>query len=481
MDYISISFYIFLFGMLVLYYLFPPKSRWKILLYSSIIFYILIAKEAIIILGGMILVSWGTGLLISRLKERKDNKLIEKTILIAAIIVVISPLFITKYWPFIFNVFEKNRTNEFIIPLGISFYSLQIISYLIDIYNGKEIPEKSLGKYILFATFFPQIIQGPIARYSQMKTQFLQEHVFEEREFLKGLQLIIWGFFLKMMIADKAAIVVNEIFANYVVYEGWYIVLGGVLYSLQLYADFLACVTISQGVAALFGIEVIDNFKQPYGATSVKEFWHRWHISLSTWLRDYVYISLGGNRKGIIAKYFNLLFTFVISGIWHGAGFKYILWGLMHGIYQIMEDVILPIKNYICDRFEKLKCIRKHVDIICTYICVMVAWIVFRADSLRVAVTMLVGMTKLSNFNIFFDGSIINLGLSKKQIIVLVISVGIMFLVSKLQQRMSIRDMILNQNVVVRWSTYIVVILCIMVFGTYGYGFDAQDFIYGGF
>lgn len=483
MDYISITFYLFLLIVIILYYFFPVKQRWMVLLCANIVFYTIVAREAVCVLLVITVLSWLLGLGIYRLGFSVRKKIIKRTVLLGAIILVLCPLFITKYSSFFLGLVGRSTIWEFMVPLGISYYTLQIISYLIDVYKGKYKPENNLLKYMLYLSFFPQVVQGPIARYSQMKEQLCYEHVFDETKFVKGLHLIVWGFFLKMMIADKAAIIVNEIFNNYEMYVGWYVIIGGTLYSLQLYADFLACVTISQGVAGLFGIEVMDNFKHPYGSASVKEFWHRWHISLSTWLRDYVYITLGGNRKGRILKYCNLMLTFIVSGMWHGAGYKYILWGMIHGIYQIVEDIIKPICNLVWKIriLEKVKELRRYIETFVTFICVMLAWIVFRADSLRVAIEMLKNIIKVNNIWILFDGSMMKLGLSEKQIVVLCLSMGIMYVVSKLQQKICIRDFILKKNIIVRWSIYIGSILIIMVFGTYGFGFDAQAFIYGGF
>lgn len=483
MDYISIIFYIFVLVTVILYYLFPTKQRWIILLCANIAFYVIVAKESVVLFVLTIIFSWIAGLGIDKLENSSVKSNIKKLFLAGMIIVVISPLFIVKYSNFALSLVGRNSMLNLVVPIGISYYSLQMISYLVDISRGRIKPEINLLKYALYISFFPQILQGPIARYSQMKDQFHREYKFDETTFVKGIQLVVWGFFLKMMIADKAAVIVNEIFDNYEMYVGWYVIIAGTLYSIQLYADFLACVTISQGVAMLFGIEVIDNFKHPYSATSVKEFWHKWHISLSTWLRDYIYIPLGGNRRGRIFKYCNLMCTFLVSGVWHGAGFKYIFWGMLHGIYQIVEDITMPIRNYIWESamLDKIKVLRDYWAKLVTFICIMLAWIVFRADSLRIAVNMLKNIVKVNNIWIFFDGSITRLGLSSKQVMVLCVSIGIMYVVSKCQQKICVRDYILKQNLLVRWGLYVGSVIIILVLGTYGYGFDAQNFIYGGF
>lgn len=227
----------------------------------------------------------------------------------------------------------------------------------------------------------------------------------------------------------------------------------------------------------------MDNFMHPYMATSVKDFWRRWHISLSSWLRDYVYIPLGGNRKGRIGKYINLMITFIISGIWHGAGYKYIIWGMMHGVYQIIGDITLQLRNKIYCRLgiDRGHYIRRWISRTVTFICVMLAWIIFRADSLRIGIQMLRNIFAVNNIWILFDWSILNLGLSWKQLVVLLISIVILIKTSMMQEKICVRDYILSMNVVCRWGIYIGSILVIVIFGTYGYGFNALDFIYGGF
>ena len=315
-----------------------------------------------------------------------------------------------------------------------------------------------------------------------MAEQLYEGHHFDEDGFCKGLHLILWGFFLKLMIADKAAVIVNTVFGAPQAYQGFYVLVAGVLYSIQLYADFLACVSLSQGCAALFGIQLVDNFKHPYFSESVKEFWGRWHISLSTWLRDYIYIPLGGNRKGKFRKYINLIVTFIVSGIWHGNAFKYIFWGLMHAGYQISGDLTLKLRNRIYQLLH-LSGSRTQIYIrrFFTFVFVMVAWIMFRASGLKRGLFMIYNMFMVYNPWIFFDDSLFRLGLSWKQCLVLAGSGWILIKVSILQENMCVRDRILKWSLPVRWAFYLGTIAVIMVFGTYGYGYNASDFIYGGF
>ena len=407
-----------------------------------------------------------------------------KFVLALGIIFSAAPLIVTKFGDLIESSSAGGKEISWIIPIGLSFYSMQIISYLVDVYRGDCSAQKNPLKYTLYVSFFPIIIQGPISRYSQLSETLYKGTAYDFEKIMRGVQLIIWGVFLKYMIAEKSAIVVDYIFENSEVYSGCYILLAGILYSIQLYTDFLSCVTISRGVAGLFGIELVNNFNHPYFSTSIKEFWRRWHISLSEWLRDYIYIPLGGNRKGKVRKYFNLICTFAVSGLWHGSRWKYIVWGLMHAVYQIIGDAIHKPKDAILEKISLSKDskARKIIDMIITSFLVMVAWIIFRADTLAEGFMMIGAM--FSNFNpwIFFDNSIFDFGLSQKDFEILAVSVLILIAVSAVQENgIKIRDWFNRQSLIIRWIIYLCAIWSVWIFGTYGIGFDAADFIYGGF
>ncbi|PHU40360.1 hypothetical protein CSX00_06210 [Pseudobutyrivibrio ruminis] len=469
MTYTSFSFYVFLVIALVAYYVIPKAYRWLAILLANFCF-VWFASESIsklVFFAGTIVVSYLFGLLL----EKRKNK----TWLFAGILISACPLLIDRLLGFIEGKVPENIVSSIVIPLGLSFYTMQIIAYLVDIYRGKIKPQNNFFKYALFISFFPQIIQGPIPRYDMLSDQLIEGHAFNEKDFLRGIQLIIWGFFLKFMIADKAGVVVNTIFDDYNSYKGLYIWIAGILYSLQLYTDFLGCVTLSQGIAQLFGINLMDNFKHPYFSDSIKDFWRRWHISLSSWLRDYIYIPLGGNRKGTYRKNINLLVTFAVSGLWHGGGIKFIFWGLMHGVYQLIEGLV-PILQ------KKYEGAKRFLRILVNFYFVMIAWIVFRADDLKAGLKMIYRMFKGFNPWIFFDGAIYDLGLVQREWEVLILSILVLFWVSRKQEAgIVIRERFEQRALPVRWFIYILAIVVIWVFGTYGFGYDATDFIYGGF
>lgn len=472
MSFISLNYNFFLLSVVILYYILPKKFQWYSLLAGSFLFYLLSAKRAIIPLTVMIAFSYCAAHIIIYARTKLPKY--QKCIFAFFIAMLTLPLIFCK------TIFAS---NAFIAPLGLSFFTLQMIAYLADIYLGKISPQKNFFRYALFISFFPQILQGPIPRYEQLNAQLFTEHRFQEKDFVKALQLILWGFFLKLMIADKSAVIVNTVFDNYEMYRGCYVLLAGILYSIQLYADFLACVTLAQGAAALFGIQLADNFNHPYFASSIQDFWRRWHISLSSWLRDYIYIPLGGSRKGTLRKYCNLIITFLVSGIWHGSGLQYIVWGLFHAFCQIIGALTLNFREslYALLGFAPDNFFKKHIRRIFTFFLVTLAWIVFRSDTLAVAFSMIGSVFTVHNPWIFFDDAIFALGLSWKEYVILAVSIGILAVSSTLQEKMCIRDKIIAQPLIIRWSIYITAIVIIYVFGTYGFEFHTQDFIYGGF
>jgi len=482
MDFISGKYNLFLLAVVALYYLLPLKRRWYALLAGSLLFYVINMGWATLIFLAMILLSYFGGRMVEH-TQRASRGWVRKAALWLALSAVVLPLLVAKNANFVLNAFFGRKGFSWIVLLGMSFFTMQMIAYLVDLYRGKIRAQRNLLKYTLFISFFPQIIQGPIPRYEQLADQLVEGHRFEEKRFIKGLHLILWGFFLKLMIADKAAVIVNTVFGQSEMYQGTYVLLAGVLYSFQLYADFLSCVTLAQGAAALFGISLVDNFRRPYFSTSIKEFWGRWHLSLSSWLRDYIYIPLGGNRKGKLRKYLNLIITFLVSGLWHGAGYKYLFWGCMHAGYQILGELTLPFRDrlYGALGFEPQSRAKQIFRQFFTFLLVMLAWIVFRADSLSTAFSMIASIFTVYNPWILFGNALFGLGLSWRECLVLVASLLLLYKVSRMQEKFCIRERVLAQPVIVRYLIYLCAIFAILIFGTYGHGYDAQSFIYGGF
>lgn len=478
MTYISITFYLFVLAALLLYYILPLKSRWLVLLGGSVFFYWQITGTGVAmgIVFVTIMIAYGAGLLLERAKN--------KGILAVAVLLLILPWFCIKDGNYVLEILLHKNAVEWIVPVGISFYTLQMISYLADVYMGRITAQRNPAKFILYGMFFPQIVQGPIPRYDKLGDQLYTGHLFDERMVVGGFYRILWGFFLKLMIADRAAVVVNEIFDYYYQYVGCYVLVAGVLYSIELYADFAACISISKGVANLFGIRLADNFNHPYLAVSVKDFWHRWHISLSEWLKDYIYIPLGGSRKGRIRTYINLALTFLVSGIWHGAGLRFVAWGMLHAVYQIVGELTRNVQHKAAKLLglEEAAGVRLWIRRGWTFFCVMTAWIIFRAENLTAGIRMIWSMFRIRNLWIFTNDAMLSLGLDWKEWMILAVSVLILFVVSiKQEQGVSFSNVIFKQPVYIRWALYLIVIFGIMTYGVYGMGYDSQAFIYGGF
>jgi len=340
----SYNFLIFFPIVTLIYFLIPHKIRYIWLLITSYYFYMCWnAKYALILLFST-LVTYISGLLISKannIKDKDEATEWKKTYVAISFIINLSILFWFKYLDFVveninsvlscFNIqILNNQSFDIVLPVGISFYIFQALSYTMDVYRGEIVAEKNFLKYALFVSFFPQLVAGPIERSKNLLKQIHERHYFDAQRVKDGLLLMIWGGFQKIVVADRVAIVVDTIFNNFPTYGGMYIVVGAVLFAVQIYCDFSGYSIIAIGSAKVMGFELMENFNAPYFSTSVSEFWRRWHISLSSWFRDYLYIPLGGNRKGKLRKYINLMIVFIVSGLWHGAEWSFIIWGALN-------------------------------------------------------------------------------------------------------------------------------------------------------
>lgn len=381
MSFNSIAFAIFLPIVFLLYWSIPKKYQWVILLISSYYFYM--SWNAVYVF--LILFTTGVSYLCGRLLADVQSKQTKKLILFGSTSICLCVLFLFKYFNFFISTFCSFAqlfslqlhpiTLNLILPVGISFYTFQTLSYVIDVYYGRVQPEKHFGKYAVFISFFPQLVAGPIERTENLLPQIKEEHCFQYEDAVYGLRQMLWGFFKKVVIADTLANYVDIVYDDTFSYAGGVLLIAVIFFSIQIYCDFSGYSDIAIGTARLFGIRLMTNFKSPYFSSSVNEFWRRWHISLSTWFRDYVYIPLGGNRRGRIRKYINTLITFLLSGLWHGASGTFIFWGGIHGCAQIVEDIfgLNKKRNF------------RYLSIAFVFLFVTFAWIFFRANTLREA------------------------------------------------------------------------------------------------
>lgn len=489
----SIKFLIFFPITVLVYFIFPQKYKYIWLLISSYYFYMCWNVKYAFILFISTIITYLMGILIDKSRQiQLENKsiLYKKLILITGISLNLIILFYFKYTNFL--IINLNKILEIvkiklvipkadiIMPIGISFYMFQSLGYIIDVYRENIKVEKNFGKYALFVSFFPQITSGPIGRAKELLPQIHKPNKFNYENMKNGLLLMIWGFFLKLVLADRIAVIVNQIYNNYMDYAGFEILIATVLFAIQLYCDFDGYSNIAIGAAQVMGFKLMNNFEQPYFAKSVKEFWRRWHISLSSWLKDYLYIPLGGSRCSKVKKYRNIMITFLISGLWHGSSWNYVIWGFLHGVYQVLDDLTMPLKNKLNTIFKiKTECFSYRLfQTICTFIAVDFAWLFFKAPSALNALKIIKQMFSKFNPWILFDGTLYNYGLDQKDFRLMIYSIVILFVVDLLKSKMKIREKISKQNIVFRWSLYFIGIFAVLIFGIYGPGYDASQFIY---
>ena len=379
------------------------------------------------------------------------------------------------------NIVYRAPIIDVLLPVGISFYTFQALSYSIDVYRGDIKAEKNPLRYALFVSFFPQLVAGPIERSKDLLHQLREKHNFDYDKFRSGLLLMLWGYFLKMVIADRIAIFVDTVYGNYTDYQGWYLVVATVLFAFQIYCDFSGYSTIAMGAAEIMGFKLTDNFKSPYFSQSVAEFWRRWHISLSSWFKDYVYIPLGGSRKGKTRKYFNIMVVFLLSGMWHGANWTYIIWGAINGVYQIIGDAFKPLKEKVNGLLGINTSSFSHHVLRCliTFILVDFTWIFFRASDMTSAVSIIKSIFSADNIHILFDCSLYTAGLDRSNYLLMIISIIILGIGDWFKYKgVKISDLVLKQDL---WFRYVVIVaatLIVLVFGVYGSSYGVTSFIY---
>jgi D-alanyl-lipoteichoic acid acyltransferase DltB (MBOAT superfamily) len=387
-----------------------------------------------------------------RWMETRTDQKTNKGMLIAAVLLHVCLLSFFKY----------NRWN-ILLPVGISFYTFQAIGYLTDIYRGEAKAEKNFIIFALFQAFFPKLVQGPIERSEHLLEQLRELHrkkLTNLEQIREGGILILWGLFQKLMIADRIAIPVNAVYSQFGAFGGVEILLVTLLYAFQIYCDFAGYTDIARGVARVLGIELLENFRRPYLADSVQDFWRRWHISLSSWLRDYIYIPLGGNRKGYLRKCCNVMITFLISGIWHGTGFHFLLWGGLHGLGQLVD-----MRKWKLPRWLKRILVFCFVD---------ATWMVFRANSLgdiRGMLSILFTDFRLRDFA--------GMQLGKFEWLLLILGILLLLLKDVLEERgRNLGTDVLTAPVPVRLLVYTALLAGIILFGVYGAAYDTSGFLY---
>ena len=490
----SYNFLIFFPIVTLIYFVIPHKVRYIWLLIASYYFYMCWnAKYALILLFSTA-ITYASGRLIDRTNKKEDsktNRKRKKVFVALSFIINLSILFLFKYFDFAVENINKvlgllhmqllNPAFDVVLPVGISFYIFQALSYTMDVYRKDVNAEKNFLKYALFVSFFPQLVAGPIERSKNLLDQINERHYFNFQRIKDGILLMIWGLFQKIVIADRVAIVVDNVFNNFPQYGGVYVIVAVILFAFQIYCDFAGYSTMAIGAAKVMGFKLMENFNAPYMSMSVAEFWRRWHISLSTWFKDYLYIPLGGNRKGKIRKYVNIMIVFLVSGLWHGASWSFIVWGGLNGLFQIIGAELKKIRDWLVQKFNLNRETASHkiYKILVTFLLIDFTWIFFRAKSLKAAWEMIKSIFTVHNPWVLFDESLYKLGLERKEFQLMIIAILILIVADFIKWRgYSIRKWVYKQERWFRWAFYIISILAVSIFGIWGPAFSESAFIY---
>lgn len=529
MTYNTLIFAAFLLVTLLLYFIVPKRARWAVLLTASFAFYIFNGSFLVAFILVTTLSVYLCARLLGRLgddfkkakagldkeeKKRLKAKTVKKKkwVVVLALVINFGLLFFLKYFNFIggtvagvINLFDGSfvfQPLDLMLPLGISFYTLQAVSYVVDVYRGKTAPDKNLGRVALFLMFFPQIMEGPIGRYDQLAYQLYEGHSFDYTRFKYGGQLILWGLFKKMVLADRASIFVDSVFRHAGVTGGIPVILAILLYTLQIYAEFSGTMDIVTGIAQLFGINLAQNFRRPFFSRSVQEFWRRWHITLGAWLRDYIFYPISFSRffmnlskkakknlnehfGKLVPVAFAMFFVWFGNGMWHGASWKYVVYGLYYYAIMMIGLLLEPLaRKFIAKaRIDIQSRGYRLWQMLRTFLFVCFGMLIFRADDLPQAFSMFGSIFTGFDLNVLTSGALLrDYGIFINDFILIFLSFLLILAVGIMQEKgFVIRDVIAKRHIAVRWLVYYAGIFSIILFGAYGAGYRIVDLIYAQF
>lgn len=526
MAFNTLAFLLFFIIVLVLFFLVPKKYRWFFLLLASYFFYFYASAKFAIFIILTTITSYITALFID--KTHKEEKLItkdesltvadkklkkqiirkkRKRSLIILLILNFGILLYLKY----FNFFAENLnsvlnlisysgkipTFNLILPLGISFYTFQTMSYVIDVYWGKIEAERNLPKVALFVSFFPQIIEGPIGRFKDLAPQLYSEKSVSSKSVIYGIQLMMWGYFKKMVIADRVAIVADYVFMNYFKVSGAGVIVGVFLYAIQDYTDFSGCIDIARGCAQTMGINMAENFRRPYFSKSIPEFWRRWHMSLGAWMKDYVFYpfsltkgmrklgkfakkKFGKNMGRVLPVAIGNILVFFLVGVWHGANWNYIVWGLFYGFLIAISSLMKPMFDWLNHRLKinVNSTLFMLFQILRTFWLTCIGCIIFRAENLNAAWNIILKSFHVLDIPNNFKTELLTFGLDKANYLVLLISLLILLFVDIMQEKMIVRDWLNKRSYLLKFIIYLIGFMAILALGVYGPGISSNQFVY---
>lgn len=470
----SIAFVFFFLGVTTTYFLLPYRYRWLLLLGASCYFYMAFVPIYILILGFTIVIDYFAGRLIENAEGKK-----RKFYLIISLVANIGVLAVFKYWNFLndnltallepLQIHNPVPALKILLPIGLSFHTFQAMSYTIEVYRGNQKAEKHFGIYSLFVMFYPQLVSGPIERPQNLLPQFRQRFDFDTGRIAEGLRLMLWGFFKKIVIADRLALYVDQVYNNPEMHSGNSMILATIFFSFQLYCDFSAYSDIAIGAARVMGFKLMTNFKRPYFSTNMAEFWKRWHVSLSTWFKDYLYIPLGGRRVSVPRWYFNLMVVFLLSGLWHGADWTYIIWGGLNGFYIVFAIMTKKIRDKINTLIgiKNIPWLFVTIQIVTTFVLCCFSRIFFRASNLSDA--------SLIIKKIFTDKGPLFIATDPSILIYSVSGIGFLMLIeAKWEYYKGSFSFYHNNHWVIKNLSYAFLIIMILLVGV----FDGGQFIY---
>lgn len=481
MNFNSFRYLLFLPCAAGLYWLAPKKLRNYLLLALSYGFYMCWQPRFALLLLYVTLLSYGAGRLLGAFPRRK------KLWLTLALLLGLLPLFFYKYYAFFCGLLEALLGDvglrialprlALLLPVGISFFTFQALSYVIDVFRGKQEVERNLPVYALFVAFFPQISAGPIGRAPQLLPQLRSPRRLSWDDFTEGVLLLLWGLFKKVLIADQLAVLVNTAYNAPWSFSGWQLMVATAAFSIQIYCDFSGYSDMAIGSARFFGIRLMRNFDAPYLSQSVKEFWRRWHISLSFWFRDYLYFPLGGSRKGYWRTLLNVMIVFAVSGLWHGAAMTFVLWGSLNGLFQVLsvltEKPRAAVRRLLRVREDGLPIAVFRVC--CTFALISLAWVFFKASSFATGLFIVkrMALALIGQPHGVFD--LAALGLGRSRLLLLALCMPLLLVTSLRREPIKAR---LAASLPLRTAVFFLLAASVLLFGSYGSGYNPQDFVY---
>lgn len=504
----SVQFLIFFPFVLAVYFVAPKKIRNYWILIADYYFYMCWNPKYIILLLAVTIVTYFSGLILEKIdgtaamkaeqaikaEQAAEHKGVisrKNAVVAVTLLLTMGLLGYFKYTEFLASLIGKVfailhvpvaiPAFDILLPVGISFFTFQAFSYTMDVYRGDVRAEHNFFKYAMYVAFFPQILSGPIGRAKTQLKQITEVHTFDFDRARDGFLLMVWGYFLKIVIADRIAIFVDDVYGNSVEFQGGMLLLATVLFAFQIYCDFAGYSLVAFGAAKILGVNLIENFNSPYLARTVADFWRRWHISLTSWFRDYLYIPLGGNRRGRLVKYRNILIVFLVSGLWHGAAISFLVWGGLNGMYQVIGDAAMPIRNKIRAALRiRTESFLYHVfSVAATFLLIDFSWIFFRAGSASFALDVIRRILFHFSASQLWDGTVFHAGLDAPNFYMMLFTIGILVIVDLCNyNHIFIRERLVKMNMVVRVVLVVCFILFLLTVGIWGPNFAETDFIY---